>query len=176
MAERTTAGAIGAAPPTASRPDARGSDSAQNSPSGSSSPIDASDFHIDELLDALDGLKTQGSFASFRALPTMDPGVVVEDIGAIALPLQESQARQIIEKCRQAPCGKGEKTIVDTSIRNTWELDPSRFDLQNVPWRGLVTTMLSLVGQDLGIDAPIRAELYKMLVYETGAMFKPHTE
>lgn len=28
----------------------------------------------------------------------------------------------------------------------------------------------------LGITVPIKAELYKMLVYGKGAMFKPHTE
>ena len=32
------------------------------------------------------------------------------------------------------------------------------------------------MGVELGINEPIRAEAYKMLIYEKGAMFKAHTE
>ncbi|OAV95265.1 hypothetical protein PTTG_26693 [Puccinia triticina 1-1 BBBD Race 1] len=32
------------------------------------------------------------------------------------------------------------------------------------------------VATSLGIDVPIQSELYKMLIYEEGAMFKPHTD
>lgn len=128
------------------------------------------------LCHALDQINSTGSFASARALPSMDPCLVVGDIGKIDLPLQEHQARQIIDKCRQAPYGKGDQTIVDTSVRNTWELDSSQFEMQNPKWRTFLAAIVSHVGKDLGINAPIRAELYKMLVYEQGAMFKAHTE
>ena len=146
-----------------------------------SSPDELSDFEADlsedlDLLSALDKIEATGSFASFAALPALDLDLVVKDVGAIALPLQEAQARQIIEKARQAPCGKGEKTIVDTSIRNTWELDTSQFELQGAEWEKLLARIVARVEKDLGVGLPIRAEPYKMLVYERGAMFKPHTE
>ncbi len=146
-----------------------------------SSPDELSDFEADlsedlDLLSALDKIESAGSFVSFAALPALNLDLVVKDVGAITLPLQESQARQIIEKARQAPCGKGEKTIVDTSIRNTWELDTSQFELQGAEWGKLLARIVARVKKDLGVGSPIRAEPYKMLMYETGAMFKPHTE
>lgn len=36
--------------------------------------------------------------------------------------------------------------------------------------------MLHRVAADLGIRSHVSAELYKMLIYEKGAMFKAHTE
>ncbi len=144
---------------------------------GPTSPSHARICPVDlEIGDGLDRIKSTGRFASSRALPTLDLSLAVKDIGAITLPLQESQARQIIEKARQAPCGKGEHTIVDTSIRNTWELDASQFELQGAAWERLVADIVDQVGDDLGVRSPIRAEPYKMLLYETGAMFKAHTE
>ncbi|EFX01365.1 hypothetical protein CMQ_6307 [Grosmannia clavigera kw1407] len=92
------------------------------------------------------------------------------------MPLQEPQARQIIEKARQAPYGKGEETVVDTSVRSTWELDAGQFELQGPAWERLLETVLASVKKSLGVVSPIRAELYKMLLYEKGAMFKAHTD
>jgi hypothetical protein len=48
--------------------------------------------------------------------------------------------------------------------------------MQSPKWQDLVASIVSLVGKDLGVSGSIRAEPYKMLVYETGAMFKAHTE
>lgn len=43
-------------------------------------------------------------------------------------------------------------------------------------WEDAIHKACRFVAQELGITAPITAELYKMLIYEEGAMFKPHTE
>lgn len=43
-------------------------------------------------------------------------------------------------------------------------------------WESTISAACKLVAQQLGITAPVRAELYKVLIYEKGAMFKPHTE
>ncbi len=131
---------------------------------------------VRDVRHALDHITSNSSFASAGALPPMNPGLVVEGIGAISLPLQEAQARQLIEEARQSPYGKGEETIVDTSVRNTWELDPNQFEFQDPKWKNLVATIVAHVGNGLGVESlDIRAELYKMLIYEKGAMFKsPH--
>ena len=92
------------------------------------------------------------------------------------MPLDESRARQLIEKARQAPFGKGSATIVDTAVRNTWELDAEQFAFRNPSWPGFVRALCAHVAEDLGIKSAITAKVYKMLVYEKGAMFKAHTE
>jgi hypothetical protein len=86
-----------------------------------------------ELLAALDAVQSSGTFASFGTFPSLNLEVYLHDIGAI-LPLDESQARQLIGKSHQAPYGKGSETIVDTSVRDTWELNPEQFEVKNLEW------------------------------------------
>ncbi|KAG5926576.1 hypothetical protein E4U42_003141 [Claviceps africana] len=129
------------------------------------------------LLEALSSIQTSGSFASLGVLPESPPtDLFVDDVGEIALPLSESQARQMIAKARQAPYGKGSATIVDTTVRNTWELDAEQFSFRNPAWPAFIRQVCARVAVDLGINAPITAEIYKMLIYEKGAMFKAHTD
>ncbi|KAK2014117.1 2OG-Fe(II) oxygenase superfamily protein [Colletotrichum eremochloae] len=129
-----------------------------------------------DLLEALDNVKTQGSFASFHPLKRVDPELFVHDVGPIGLPLQEPQIRQVIDKAIQAPFGKGSKTIIDTMVRNTWELDSKQFELRSPRWGRDLQRICAIVASDMGIRSSVGAELYKLLVYEKGAMFKAHTD
>lgn len=129
------------------------------------------------MLSALQSIQASGSFAAFHSLDYPPPvDLWVRDIGHVTMPLTKTAATQVIAQCRQAPYGKGSETLVDTSVRNTWELDPSRFELRGPSWRPFLNAIEARVAEDLGIRQPIIAELYKMLIYEEGAMFKPHTE
>ncbi|TKW52228.1 hypothetical protein CTA1_12806 [Colletotrichum tanaceti] len=131
----------------------------------------------DDLLHELDGIETKGSFASFRALKqVVDPELFVQDVGPIVMPLPENQIRQMIGMAAQAPFGKGSETLVDTTVRNTWELDPEHFALRSPRWESNLQTICAIVAHDLGIKSPVNAELYKLLLYEKGAMFKAHTD
>jgi hypothetical protein len=71
-----------------------------------------------EICKALDCIKAAGSFAAFARLDekSIKP-IFVRDVGPVGFPLTESTARQLIEKARQAPYGKGGETFVDTSVR-----------------------------------------------------------
>jgi hypothetical protein len=156
------------------------------SPAGSDSPL--SDTRepetrrdiITNIGDALDEIEAAGTFASYAQLKLSNLGdtlgLFVHGVGDIGVPLQEEQARQLIAQSRQAPYGKGSETIVDTSVRNTWELDASQFEFRNPAWSRVLDKCIAQVGLSLGISSPITAELYKMLIYEKGAMFKSHTE
>lgn len=44
-------------------------------------------------------------------------------------PLYENEANKFIKLFEQSPYGKGEKTIVDTSVRNSWELNSDGFEV-----------------------------------------------
>ena len=137
---------------------------------------------LGDIDEALDQIQASGSFASFAGIPSLGVGdqlgLFVHGVGHISLPLQDAQARQLIAQSRQAPYGKDSDTIVDTSVRNTWELDTSQFEFRNAAWAKTVDRCVSHAGKALGITAetPIKAEPYKMLIYEAGAMFKAHTE
>ena len=133
------------------------------------------------LSDALDQIESSGKFAAFERLDGfVDPKVFVPGIGRIQLPLQEQTARSLIQACHQAPFGKGEQTIIDISVRNTWELNADQFELRNPTWPKYVKQITRSALKELGFDEEdmfgVRAELYKLLLYEKGAMFKPHKE
>ncbi|KAJ5833919.1 hypothetical protein N7474_002230 [Penicillium riverlandense] len=129
-----------------------------------------------DLRKALDAIQSPGTFASYGRCVSLDPEAYVHDVGAITLPLDEPQARRLIEKARQAPYGKGNETLVDTSVRNTWELDPEQFELKSPGWSAYIELVCNRAARELGVDVPVSAELYKMLLYEKGAMFKAHTD
>ncbi|MFO7905266.1 MAG: hypothetical protein ACQESR_17160 [Planctomycetota bacterium] len=44
------------------------------------------------------------------------PGLDVDGLGAVGLPLTKAQARKLIKLCQQAPYGKGTETVVDTDV------------------------------------------------------------
>ncbi|KAI1381983.1 hypothetical protein F4677DRAFT_11617 [Hypoxylon crocopeplum] len=132
-----------------------------------------------DLLNALESIGTSGSFAASGSISDAtfaDPRLEVEGVGNITLPLRTEQAQQLIAKARQAPFGKGTRTIVDTSVRNTWELDASMLKFCNPQWQSFLQQLCLTVQSQLGVKSNIKAELYKMLIYETGAMFKSHTD
>ncbi|TIA52683.1 hypothetical protein D6C79_01885 [Aureobasidium pullulans] len=136
----------------------------------------------EEFRTYLDEITAAGQFATMRKLETIvKPEVKLLGIeGApdqeIATPLGSRDASKLIEAAHQAPFGRGEETIVDTSVRNTWELSPDRFSLSE-HWQPYVDSLMALVCDELGVRGDgIRAELYKMLLYEKGAMFKRHAD
>lgn len=154
------------------------SDKIQSSP-GDVGTDDGFDHLQDGILDGLQPIQTTGSFASFAPLSSNhNPRIHVRDVGEIRLPLCEEQARQIINKAHQAPYGKGSETLVDTSVRNTWELEPSSFFFEEPErWQETLQSLKQSLAATLGMAGlEFQAELYKMLIYETGAMFKAHTE
>lgn len=56
-------------------------------------------------------------------LPAVNPILRLKDAGRVGLPLTEQAAKRVISHCRQAPFGQGERTVIDTSVRDTWEMD-----------------------------------------------------
>jgi len=134
----------------------------------------------EKLCNALYSIDCSGSFAaSCKLKDAYLAPIFVNDIGPVGFPLNESTALQLVEKARQAPFGMGSETIVDTSIRNTWELDNTQFQLAGEQWTTTIDIASKWAAKMLGVHVPstaVTAELYKMLIYEKGALFKAHTE
>lgn len=61
---------------------------------------------------------------------------------------------------------------MDTTVRNTWELDAGQFIFRNPDWPGFVICL----PESPWIREPIAVQIYKMLIYEKGVMTKTHTE
>ena len=131
----------------------------------------------EHLLEALAGIDRPGDvFAAGDRAPVM-PGLEVEGLGTVGLPLPKAQARALIRRCRQAPYGKGTQTLVDTDVRRVWEMDPAHFELINPKWEALIESILMEVRQRLGLEeCKLSAHLYKLLLYENGSFFLPHRD
>ena len=72
-------------------------------------------------------LDFKGSFSFNRAYPTApNPTLNIDGLGHLGIPLNDQTAQMLISHCQQAPFGKGERTLVDTSVRDTWEIDASK--------------------------------------------------
>ena len=107
------------------------------------------------------------------------PGVCVDE-RRVELPLsKDGDAPPLVKLSRQASFGMGNQTLVDETVRKTWEIDADRITFKNPAWSGWVDGIVRKVAVDLGVVAGsdnVQAELHKMLLYEEGAMFKPHKE
>ena len=135
-----------------------------------------------QLFQCLKGIggKNKGDFARQGTLSSANnPGLNVHGLGIIGLPLSTRDAVELGKFCHQAPFGKGSETIVDTTVRNTWELNADQFELQNPAWQTTLDDALEQVASTLGVvggRTNIRAELYKLLLYNEGAFFDIHSE
>lgn len=127
--------------------------------------------------EALGAINRPGSFCCDGNFPLVLPGLEVEGVGSVGLPLHPEQAKKLIRQCEQAPYGKGEETRVDTKIRRVWQLDPQRFKLANPEWETLVKKMVAKVSVDLGLEnQKLGHQLYKLLVYEKDNFFVGHRD
>jgi len=118
-------------------------------------------------------LDFKGSFAFHKAyIDAPNPILRLDAIGYIGLPLNQREAKVVISHCIQAPFGKGERTVVDKSVRDTWEIDASQVHFDNPAWNifmdGVVREVCTTLGVDPSVSRP-RCEPYKLLLYETGS-------
>ncbi|ETI24626.1 hypothetical protein G647_03995 [Cladophialophora carrionii CBS 160.54] len=134
----------------------------------------------DQISDVLSNAHGPSAFACGGALENaQNPGLYLEDHGMIGLPLSQHDAQTIISKSQQSPFGKGSQTIVDTSIRKSWQLDPAQFTIRNPQWQQAIDNVARKIHRELALDIEpdnFSAELYKLLLYEPGAFFKPHKD
>lgn len=128
-----------------------------------------------DLEDVLEGdFDFRGKFAlseTFKSTPL--PSLHIDGIGTISFPLTEQDAKLIENVATQAPFGKGTETVVDTTIRDTFEINPDKFSLRNPSWTEFFqTVVIKKVAAGLGLPPnlpPPRADLYKLLLYKTGS-------
>ncbi|HKI35756.1 MAG TPA: 2OG-Fe(II) oxygenase family protein [Gemmataceae bacterium] len=130
-----------------------------------------------ELSQALAKIDRPGSFCASGSVPAVLPGLEVEGLGPIGLPLTARQAEELKARCEQAPYGKGEETVIDTTVRRVWRLTPDRFSLTNPDWEQFLRQTVRKVQEELGLEKQkLQSHLYDLLLYEPGSFFLPHRD
>ena len=129
---------------------------------------------LDELLGRV---QRPGDFFVRGSIESPLPRLEIDGIGTISFPVPQQQAKALVKLCERAPYGRGRETLVDTRVRNVWQLAPSKLCLAGKAWPRTLDRILATVTQGLGCgSANVRAELYKLLVYDRGSFFKPHRD
>ncbi len=128
------------------------------------------------LLDAVEEATISSNCCVGGDFNLKDPGLVVQGVGPVTLPLTPKIQKALIARCRIAPFGKGTRTLVDASVRKTYELDASLIELGD-RWNAAVTELAAEVSLGLGLpEGSLVPSLYKLLVYENGGFFKAHRD
>jgi hypothetical protein len=131
-----------------------------------------------QLAECMQNVEKSGEFAfAGKSIVTVNPCISVKGISGIGLPLSDRDADAVIATSHQAPFGKGTETRIDTNVRKTWEITADYLDIKNPAWKLQIENLLVLIAAKMGLKGvPITAQLYKLLLYEKGAIFKPHQE
>ena len=132
------------------------------------------DAALDKLLRSID---RPGDFCARGRLFAPMPRLEVDGAGMLSFPVPEAQVRALIAAAERAPYGKGPDTLVDTSVRDCWQIGPERIRLAGGAWPETFAKILASAASGLGCPVDrLDAHLYKLLVYERGGFFSAHRD
>ena len=106
----------------------------------------------ENILNCLKDLKGSGKFISVHTAEFQFPGLEVKGVGEIAYPINEMQAKALIQVAQKAPFGKGSETIVDSTVRRASEIDASQLTFKGDRWAAFLNKIISKIKPDLGLE------------------------
>ena len=128
----------------------------------------------ERLARVLAGSRPPAAFSAQLSLPARNIGLTVAGAGPISLPVLASQAKKMIASARPARFGRGEQTLMDLSVRDTWEITSDQVTLTGLDWDAILAEVHNELGLPAG--ARLRAEPHALLVYGKGQFFLPHQD
>ncbi len=138
--------------------------------------IDYND-ELKPLEEVLATVKRAGEFVTHGTAELPMPKVEIEGVGVLSFPVPASQIAALIAQAVRAPFGRGEETILDTSVRKVWQLPAAKVRIGGKSWAANFEAILARVAAGLGCErAAVDAELYKLLVYDEGGFFSAHRD
>ena len=132
---------------------------------------------LDGLRKILRSIRRSGDYFVAGGLEKPPPRMTVSPVGMIAFPILDSQVRALIEAADRAPYGRGPETIVDTSVRDCWQISANSVRFTGTRWKTTLKTILKRVADGLGLpEDRVDVRLYKLLIYEAGGFFSSHRD
>jgi hypothetical protein len=128
------------------------------------------------LLDCLRSVERSGDFCVGGVREIFMPAIDVDGVGRIALPLLPMQVERLVAIAEPAPFGRGEETVLDRDVRRTWQIEPHRVRIGGRHWEKTLADLVADAARGLGVDEPVAADFYKLLVYDAGSHFVDHRD
>ncbi len=129
----------------------------------------------DRLARTLRG-DVQTAFSVDLTARTVDLSLRVEGFGQVRFPVTPAKARKLAGLGQPARFGRGEETLTDPDVRDTWEIPRH---LVRAEWNdAALKNILSTVKEELGLPnaAELAADLHSLLVYEPMQFFLAHQD
>jgi 2-oxoglutarate-Fe(II)-dependent oxygenase superfamily protein len=118
----------------------------------------------------------QSAFSVELTAKTADLSLQVEGFGQVRFPVTPAKARKLVGLGQPARFGRGEETLTDRDVRDTWEIPKH---LVRAEWDdAALTDILITVKDELGLPntAELTADLHSLLVYEPNQFFLVHQD
>lgn len=130
-----------------------------------------------DILTILNETKGSGEYVSAFTKDFVFPNIEVSPAGEVCFPVNEAQAKLLINAAHKAPFGMGHETLIDNKVRSAWEINSDQINFNNGQWQLFLNKAIEKVKVDLGLEHyTVSASLYKMLVYEKGDFFLSHRD
>jgi hypothetical protein len=119
-----------------------------------------------DLATLLARVRRPGDFFAAGTAELLAPLLQVEGVGPVALPLLPAQADQLAAVAEPAPYGRGAETLIDPAVRRCRQIGPDRVSLGGRHWARTLESIVARAAEGLGVEGPVSAEFYKLLLYE----------
>ncbi len=128
------------------------------------------------LLDCLRSVERPGDFCIGGTREIIMPAVDVDSVGRLAFPVLPAQVERLIAVAEEAPYGRGAETVFDRDVRRTWQIAPGRIRIGGRRWEQTLADLVVEVASGLGVNEPVAADFYKLLIYDAGSFFVDHRD
>ena len=120
--------------------------------------------------------EAQTAFSVELTAKADDLSLEVEGFGHVRFPVTPGGARKLLGLGQPARFGRGEETLTDPDVRDTWEIPKQ---LVRAEWDGAaLKDVLATVKEELGLPngAELTADLHSLLLYEPNQFFLAHQD
>ncbi|KAI9030490.1 hypothetical protein DFJ74DRAFT_754620 [Hyaloraphidium curvatum] len=134
--------------------------------------------YVTELRDVLSRSESAAAFASDVPVPDTNPYLSVAGFGVVPLPLIPLVADALKPHLEPSKFGRGAKTLLDKSVRNSLEAPPDKLAVGNSEWDPAIQRAARLLADHLGVSATVDVEtqLWRLVLYEPGSFFTAHRD
>jgi predicted 2-oxoglutarate/Fe(II)-dependent dioxygenase YbiX len=130
------------------------------------------------VVDVLGRIGRSGTFAVKLDANADDLRLDVTGVGRVGFPVSNAKAAALCRVAKPARHGFKDQTVLDTTVRDTWEISKSRIKIDERRWQTALTSALERIARGLGLGpgAELRASLHNLLVYAPGQFFVTHQD